>query len=314
MSETCTDETLSSIRAARALLDQVFSQVLVSKALKLHTRAGFDRAVAALSRRLLSSTHEDELKALKAAVDTLDVDWHSSSAAQRRQLIRQSMSAAGRHTAAIPSRIKTHLGEAANEVIAATRAHGRAQGLAIGVDFNAMDRRVAQHLVKSNLNFVTDEYGRRLQGLSTEAQGLVAEGVEQGLGQKEIAASLRKLAEGFIVGRSAAYWDVVAASFIANGRSFAQLSSYAEAKIEHYQIEAVLDERTTETCRFLHGKTFSVSAGLERFEHLETIENPDALKAARPWVREGIDSIPMLSSLPIPPKVRRVERVELGLQ
>ena len=36
------------------------------------------------------------------------------------------------------------------------------------------------------------------------------------------------------------YWEVVAGSFVSQGRSFAQLSAYAEAGIERYLIEAVL--------------------------------------------------------------------------
>lgn len=58
-----------------------------------------------------------------------------------------------------------------------------------------------------------------------------------------------------------------------------------EAGIERYRIEAVLDERTTDICRFLHGKSFSVRRGLEAFEKVEA--NPDAIKELSPWVHEA---------------------------
>ncbi len=78
-----------------------------------------------------------------------------------------------------------------------------------------------------------------------------------------------------VAGRSPAYWDVVAGSFVGRGRSFSQLSAYAEAAITSYRIVAVLDEVTTPTCRFLDGKTFSVSRGLELFDRVEA--NPDSI-------------------------------------
>ena len=263
-----TAEPLAVIRRARELTDAVLPQSLIEplgKAMDLSTGVGFDRAVGSLSRSLRRSTQADETAALRTVVAELDVDWHRTTPAQRRKLISQAMNAAGRHTALIPARIESPFGDAAAEVVASTRSHARqAQGLAIGADFNAMDRRVTEHLVSSNLSFVTNEYGRRLDGLGEKARRIVADGVEAGLGRDEIAGKLKRAAERSLIGRSASYWDVVAASFIANGRSFAQLSSYAEAGIERYLIEAVLDEQTTEACRFLHGKTFSVGDGLDQ--------------------------------------------------
>ena len=207
-----------------------------------------------------------------------------------RRTSQADETAVGRRTGLIPARIETRFGDAADQVVASTRSHARrAQGLAIGADFNAMDRRVTEHLVSSNLSFVTNEYGRRLDGLGEKARRIVAGGVEAGLGRDEITGNLKRVAERSLIGRSTSYWDVVAASFISNGRSFAQLSSYAEAGIERYLIEAVLDEQTTETCRFLHGKTFSVGDGIRRFEQLESMGNPDELKAAQPWVRQATD-------------------------
>ena len=48
---------------------------------------------------------------------------------------------------------------------------------------------------------------------------------------------------------------------------------------------AVLDEATTPTCRFLDGKTFSVSNGLDLFDQVEA--EPDSLPELTPWVRES---------------------------
>ena len=120
-----------------------------------------------------------------------------------------------------------------------------------------------------------------------KARQIVAEGLESGLVRDDIARELERAAQSTLAGKGSIYWDVVAGSFISRGRSFAQLSAYTEAGIDQYVIEAVLDEVTTEICRFLHGKTFSVSRGIALFEQVEA--NPDDIKTINPWVRMGKD-------------------------
>jgi hypothetical protein len=216
------------------------------------------------------------------------VDWPTTTAAQRRSLIAQAMQAAGRATARVPESIQVVLGPAATEVVDATRtATRRGQGLAIAADFNALDRRVVEHLRTSQTTYVRDEYGRRHEAFGERARQIVADGLEAGFGREDIASDLEAAAETVIAGRGSFYWEVVAGSFISQGRSFAQLSAYAEAGIERYVIEAVLDECTTEICRFLHGKSFTVSSGIGKFEQMEA--DPERATELAPWVREAVD-------------------------
>jgi len=138
-------------------------------------------------------------------------------------------------------------------------------------------------------NFVRDEYGRRIEGFGEEARRIVAAGLDEGLGRDDIAEALEQAARAVLIERAPFYWETVAASFIAQGRSYAQMSSYAEAGIRQYRIEAVLDEQTTNICRYLHGKTFSVADALRRFDRIEQLDDPEAIKRAMPWVREVQD-------------------------
>src|SRR5690606_14061224 len=184
-----------------------------------------------------------------------DIDWARTTAAGRRRLVSEAMAAAGRAAAIVPTHIHAPFNDAAQEVVAATRTDARRrQRLAIGAEFNAVDRRVIAHVTSSQGNFVRDEYGRRIEGFGTEARRIVAAGLEEGLGRDDIAEALEQAARGALVDRAPFYWETVASSFISQGRSYAQMSSYAEAGIQHYRIEAVLDERTTEICRYLDGK------------------------------------------------------------
>jgi hypothetical protein len=289
---SATADELAVVRGALEVAGDVLKGLglPLRKAMNLSTPSGFDRAVASLASLLRGAASASDRAAVKAAIEVLDVDWHATTASRRRSLVAQALEAAGRRTSAVTRAISTPLGEAAEEVVGATRDHARsAHRLGIAADFNALDQRVIRHLVGSQANFVRDEYGRRLDDLGAEARRVVAEGLESGLGRQEIAADLARAAENALVTRPAFYWEVVAGAFVANGRSLAQISAYAEASIQRYVIEAVLDEVTTETCRFLHGKTFSVGDALKRFDRIERLERPEEIKAEQPWVREALD-------------------------
>jgi len=279
---------LDVIAAGRRATERVLAGlgVPVAKAMNLATATGFDQAVARLASLLRRRAEPREVEAVRAAVAELDVDWRRTTAEQRRRLIAAAMEAAGRRTALVPQQIRASLRSAGHDVIDATRSHARrAHGLAIGAEFSALDGRVVDHVVRSHGNFVRDAYGRRLDAFGQRARTVVAEGLAAGLGRDDIAANLARAARAELVERAPYYWETVASSFIGRGRSFGQLSSYAEAGIERYQVIAVLDERTTAFCRFVHLKTFSVGVGLDLFTELERAE-PEAIRQRTPWVRE----------------------------
>jgi SPP1 gp7 family putative phage head morphogenesis protein len=295
MNATCDfDDALLGLHEAGTFLDVLLGECCLSpvtKALDLGTPTGFDRAVALLGARLRKSSWRSDAHAMRDCLEVLDVDWHQTTAAQRRRLVQQSLVAAGRAVSGVERAIQAPFSEAAQTVVSATRTDARRkQGLAIAADSNALDQRVVTHVVRSQSNFVRDEYGRRLDDFGAEARKVVAAGLEQGLGRDDIAEEIRHAAESVFINRSRSYWDVVASAFIGQGRAFAQMSSYAEAGVERYVIEAVLDEVTTPACRFLHGKTFTVAQALARFEQVERLENPEDIKTVMPWVRHGIDN------------------------
>jgi hypothetical protein len=262
----------------------------VEKALDLGTARGFDRAVALLGAKLRQTSGPPDANAVREAIAVLDIDWHATSAEQRRRLIAEATRAAGKALSPVVTAIRAPFSKAAEQVVAATRKDTRRrQGLSISAEFNALDKRIMRHVVRSQGNFVRDEYGRRLDDFGQQARAIVAYGLEQGLGRDDIAASLSDAAEAVFVRRAQSYWDVVASAFVGQGRSFAQMSSYAEAGVQTYVIEAVLDEVTTPVCRFMHGKTFSVQNALRRFDQVERMDNPEDIKQIMPWVRCTVD-------------------------
>ncbi|MBE7449153.1 MAG: head morphogenesis protein [Kofleriaceae bacterium] len=284
---TSPDDILDGRVAADELLAYVLGAPL-AKVLDLSTAAGFDRAVAALAGRLRAVAAGDEGRAVREAVAVLDVDWRRTTAAERRRLVDEAMRVAGRHVRVVPTKLDAPLGDAAVEVVSATRTVSRRHHrLAIGVELNALDRRIVRHVTRSHALFVTDTYGRRLDELGQRARQIVASGLEAGRDRADVATELAGMTEATLTGRSRFYWEVVAGAFIGRARSFAQMSSYAEAGIERYRVQAVLDEATTLICRFMHGKVFSVRSAIAGFDRVEQLSDPDDVKRAAPWVRQN---------------------------
>ena len=83
-------DALETVARARRVADALTSELLrlpLAKAMDLGTAAGFDRAVAGLAAELRRQAGTPERDAVRAAVNVLDIDWRSSTAAQRRRLI-----------------------------------------------------------------------------------------------------------------------------------------------------------------------------------------------------------------------------------
>jgi SPP1 gp7 family putative phage head morphogenesis protein len=282
------DTQREASRAADVLLEDYLG-VRIAKALDLSTPRGFDQAVAQLARRLRGITADSDAGAVREALAQLDIDWASVTPQERARAVRESIARAGRALRPGAQAIESELGPAARAVVAAARKDSRQRHrLAIAVDFNAVDHRAIGYLRSSETLVVRDAYGRRLERFSVATRSTVADGLERGLGRADIAAALEQAAEGTLTGRGRFYWETVAAAFTGRGRAYGQLSAFAEAGIDRYRIEAVLDEQTTPTCRFLHGKEFTVRAGLEAFARAEA--EPERLKDFSPWVRERVNT------------------------
>jgi SPP1 gp7 family putative phage head morphogenesis protein len=152
------------------------------------------------------------------------------------------------------------------------------------------DQRIVDHLASSQGFFVTNQYIERAEFFSARARNIVAEGLSQGLGQDEIARMLRaEIGNALGPARSGRYWNLIANVFVNRARTYGQLASYSEAGIERYRFEAILDERTTEQCRMLHGREWEVRRGLQ--QHIDVAGSPDpqAVKDIMPWFRTGRD-------------------------
>jgi SPP1 gp7 family putative phage head morphogenesis protein len=283
---------------AVALLDEVVRagfRVEIEKALDPLDPEGFVQIVARLSRAMSRATERTEEAILRKAIQNLDVDWGSLTAERRARIIEAARTSVASASKTVIPAIQQELRVAGPRVVTRSRRGERRRLSAefrtrIGASMSLRDQRIVRHMVRSQAHFVRDEYGRRAAAYSRQARAIVAEGVFEGLGREEIAELLdARLGVRAGMARSRAYWNVVAATFAARSRTYAQLASYDEAGIERYVFEAVLDERTTDQCASLHGRTFETQKSLELFRRVEASRDPEDVKDITPWLRVGRD-------------------------
>lgn len=283
------DELETGIRAAEDVASLLLRRTVVAKALDPLKPNDFVVILNRLTRRLENVTKKNEAAAIAAALDELDVRWATMSDAGVDKVIRAANSVLRKRVAAIPEKVAGVIDVEGPKLAGATRAATKKSfGFEISSNLEARDIRVEKMLRGSTVNFVRDELGRRVDAVSEKARTIVARGLSRGYGSDQIGQQLRR-GLGDQVVKSPAYWRTVAGSFAAHSRTFVQVGSFADAGIESYMFSAVLDEVTTEVCRYYHGKVFSTEAATAHVERLASLTDPEQIVEVSPWVREGRD-------------------------
>jgi SPP1 gp7 family putative phage head morphogenesis protein len=261
----------------------------VEKAIDPLDPNGFLRIVARLSASLQGVAREHEAPAMRAALRALDVDWKNLTDAQREAVVQAARRSLEPLPAAVLPKLEEKFTVVGGRVIKDTRKESiREFGLKIGISMSQRDLD-AERFVRANAaNFITDAYGNRLDELAATARELVARGLEEGMGSEAISALLNaRLGDQVMRGKD--YWLTVAMSFANQARTFSQLNAYADAGIQKYSFEAILDEVTTDQCRFYHGRIFSVGNAINLATRIMQATKPEDVKSMNPWVRTGKD-------------------------
>jgi hypothetical protein len=213
------------------------------------------------------------------------VDWPNISEARRTAVIaaaRRSVVAAAPAAAARTGKI---LEVEFPKLITGTKAAmQQTTNLAAGVVLNQVDKKVIDAVLDGHGQNVLNRFGRRSLNLSEDAREIVASGLKRGLGREAIAAELAgKLTSA---SQSFNYWRTTANAMANRARSYGSISFMAEAGVQRYTVEAVLDKNTTVQCRFMHGKEFTVQGAQQNFLNTAATGN---VQTSQPWMQMGKD-------------------------
>lgn len=264
----------------------------VRKAIDPLTPAGFLLICDAVSKRLAKAAAGAEAEVVSAAIDELDLDWKNlSSSATDAALKAIRKAIAESYTTKVIPKIVSAMNVEGPKVMRATRASMKAttnSRVEIATKLTDRDYVAEKYIRHSHVNYIRRSTGKRIVKLSQKARSIVARGVSQGVDTSVIAADLKKTLTDDIP-RPDSYWKVVADAFVGRARAASQVYALDDASIATFEVVAVMDDVTTDICRFMHGKIFSVSVAVDLLKSLESLADPEDVRFAHPWVRRGLD-------------------------
>lgn len=280
--------TLPELFAEAAVAaEEIAARLLVEKGLNPLKRKDFITITNRLHDQLKRKALPPERKAVERALQKLDLDWVNLSPAQKNKAIDTFNQALAGLVPARLTAVPVLQGES-KAIVAGTKT-ATIQKFKLGIDssFTRKDQAVADSVAGMQANFITDNTGDIVDGTTAWVRKQVSDLAEEGLSSAAIAESLVVGVSAQTLGKASNYWHVVATAFVGRARTYEQLVAYSDAQIDYYTWESVLDERTTEVCRFMHGKRFSTQASMQRFRAAEAAVKAGGargVKDTQPWV------------------------------
>lgn len=273
-----------AVEAVDHLMLHAFGMTRVAKQLDPTNDGDFVTITNRLRRRFEEVATPVERSHVTAAINELDVDWVNMTPSQVDGVVRAANKALHGIPEAVLPAISTPMGDAMRSAIGETKAvMNDRYRLGVGTSLNSVDDRVVSAAVNAQSTFARDVYGRRVAEFDDVARRTVADGLERGLRSPEVASNLASAARRINLERSRSYWQVVSSASMNRARTYGQLRGLDEARVARYRFDAVLDERTTNVCRMMDGKVFSVQLSLGR---VEDVSAGGDVKDLQPWVRQ----------------------------
>jgi hypothetical protein len=90
------------------------------------------------------------------------------------------------------------------------------------------------------------------------------------------------------------YFALAASLQVSRLSAFGFLAKAVERGLEHYRIDAVLDDRTCPVCKELDGKVFPVEAGFAHANMILDVQNPSELQSIAPFYAQDKISVAQL--------------------
>lgn len=245
----------------------------------------FVAIVSRVSNALKTAAGPEEAAAAARAAERLDRNWERLSDDERAAAIKAATDelrkAPGKFMPAVDVVIKASV----EEVVPETRRQMIAlHRLRIQADTTARDERTIKTVREVESFFVRDRYGQLADDLSARAREVVARGLEDGLGSKQISEDLQGVMAK--AERPDSYWDLIATTLSNRARTFTQVHAFDDAGIKDFRVSAVMDQVTSNICRYLNGRVFHVAAASKRIDSVKG-SDPEAILSLMPWVQDG---------------------------
>ena len=270
--------TNSEKRKLRLACDQVLG------AMQLIKRDKYDNIADELSNALL----DDWDKETQGALNDLIADIRTRDGEVDTDVLDQQINAlALRLGPKFANKVAAPLFEGH---LAAFEGGQRDVNFSATVKFNQVDEKAIRALDEHNIYWVRNSFNRVLQD---DIKKVTDKVIREGLDYRAAGELFeREFAEQFQQ-HGTNYWRGFANNVVTRSREIGHINAYEKAGVTEYQVRAVLDHRTTQICRELHGRIFSVSRGIETRDALIEADNPEQVLEIVPWRKpDSVASVP----------------------
>lgn len=153
--------------------------------------------------------------------------------------------------------------------------------------FGTRDKQVVEMMTRNSQVFVQRGIEVMSENFGAKAKSIIAQGLEEGWSRKALSSKLSE-ASGLTV-ENKQYWNVVGNNYANRSRNWANLEVFDEVGFEEYEILAVMDEATSEICRQLNGKRFSIKKQVSIMERASSADSLEEYTSKLPWLTSRKD-------------------------
>lgn len=158
---------------------------------------------------------------------------------------------------------------------------GKATGFGtVEISLNPWDTQAQEWHKENAVYWIGKNYTK---DLSDRLKAALLPAFTEGADQVQLSKLLAAEMEGYLK-RSLNYYEGLSNHIVTRSFNFGLLSGWTDAEIDRYIISAVIDDRTTDICRFMDGKVFSVARGMEFATDMINTTDPEAVKELAPWL------------------------------
>ncbi len=251
---------------------------------KIETFLDFEAALAGLANRVWTGAAEDAIPALVTAVqkgDAFEVDnlvqnltitSEVEKLLPRAELIMQAAMLFGAEFATGIPVTKTDMYKSGQDPLVASAAVAF-KGIVTTALYNIVHRQASKVL------------GDLIQAQHEEAQAI-----------KKADKALEDAVRELVLGNGRMMVDIGANLTTSRLVNYGALFEMHAHGYKTYQLNATLDERTSQVCRRMHGKTFIVETALASAQKALLTTDPAELKTAAPWIRSNKETLKHLET------------------
>ncbi|KKN87440.1 hypothetical protein LCGC14_0258950 [marine sediment metagenome] len=245
----------------------------------------FDKMTDALARDLNRVAKPAFVATVEKAVTSSKIDWATATEKQMEAFSKKLAATLGVSAAAVWKSIRPTVVDSSVTMATESRAaFVKSNNLTVDRVISLQDKAAVTRSAMTNAHYVREfATGQMSPSLSSQARVIVQSGISKGESSRMIGKELHRVLGRAAGGQTEAYFRMAASAINARSREFSSLRSMQDAGIDKYEWSSVLDEMTTETCRFLDGQVFSVQGALDRYKAADALEDPTDIKYEMPW-------------------------------